>query len=92
MKVSQTILIGLAYALAWNLAALRQNDLAAAQSRDDRTTTGEFIVDPPTLINLGFEWFIQCDDNRNAAVAVAYRKPGTAQWTTALPLLRLCTE
>jgi hypothetical protein len=21
-------------------------------------TAGEFVVDPPTLINLGFEWFI----------------------------------
>ena len=24
-------------------------------------TPGEFVVDPPTLINLGFEWFIQGD-------------------------------
>ena len=35
------------------------------------TRTGEFIVDPPTLINLGFEWFIDGDDNRNAAVDVS---------------------
>ena len=26
----------------------------------------EFLIDPPTLINLGFEWFIQGDENRNA--------------------------
>ena len=92
MKASQTILIGLACALAWPIAELRQNDLVVAQSRDDRTTTGEFIVDPPTLINLGFEWFIQGDDNRNASVAVAYRKPGAAQWASGLPLLRLQGE
>ena len=30
------------------------------------TKAGEFVVDPPTLINLGFEWFIDGDDNRNA--------------------------
>ena len=92
MKASQTILIGLACALAWPIAELRQNDLVVAQSRDDRTTTGEFIVDPPTLINLGFEWFIQGDDNRNASVAVAYRKQGAAQWASGLPLLRLQGE
>ena len=35
-----------------------------------RVTPGEFIVDPPTLINLGFEWFVDGDDNRNATVQV----------------------
>ncbi len=40
------------------------------------TRPGEFVVDPPTLINLGFEWFIDGDDNRNATVAVSYRKAG----------------
>ena len=39
-------------------------------------TAGEFVVDPPTLINLGFEWFIDGDDNRNASVDVSYRKQG----------------
>src|SRR5437868_3451782 len=53
---------------------------------------GEFIVDPPTLINLGFEWMIEGDDNRNASVAVTYRKKGETQWHQALPLLRLQNE
>ncbi|HVQ17340.1 MAG TPA: hypothetical protein VMS40_27240, partial [Vicinamibacterales bacterium] len=53
---------------------------------------GEFVIDPPTLINLGFEWFIQGDDNRNASVAVSYRKQGANQWITAMPLLRLQGE
>ena len=55
-------------------------------------TAGEFLVDPPTLINLGFEWFIQGDDNRNASVDVSYRKQGAADWKQALPMLRLQGE
>ena len=31
---------------------------------------GEFVVEPPTLICLGFEWEIIGDDNRNATVEV----------------------
>jgi hypothetical protein len=53
---------------------------------------GEFIVEPPTLINLGFEWFIDGDDNRNASVDVSYRKAGEREWKRALPLLRLQGE
>jgi hypothetical protein len=53
---------------------------------------GELVIEPPTLINLGFEWFIQGDLNRNAAVEVSYRKSGTTAWAAALPLLRLQGE
>ena len=49
---------------------------------------GEFIVEPSTLICLGFEWDITGDDNRNAAVDVQYRAVGETAWNTALPLLR----
>ena len=35
---------------------------------------GELVIEPPTLINLGFEWLIQGDDNRNASVAVSFRR------------------
>ena len=56
------------------------------------TTPGELLVDPPTLQNLGFEWFIEGDANRNASVAVAYREQGTQQWKDALPLLRIGGE
>lgn len=52
----------------------------------------EFLIDPPTLINLGFEWFIQGDDNRNASVSVTYRKKGETAWKDALPMLRLKEE
>jgi hypothetical protein len=41
----------------------------------------QFIVDPPTLENLGFRWYIEGDSNRNASVAVEFRKKGQAQWS-----------
>jgi hypothetical protein len=44
---------------------------------------GEFVIDHPTLINLGFEWLIQGDDNRNAKVDV--RKRGESQCRAAAP-------
>src|SRR6478752_1550720 len=66
--------------------------VVTAASAAGAVTAGEFIVDPPTLINLGFEWFVQGDDNRNASVAVSYRKQGTTDWKPALPMLRLQGE
>ena len=58
----------------------------------DRVTSGEFIIEPPTLISLGFEWQIQGDDNRNAAVSVFYRRKGETPWREGLPLLRIGGE
>jgi hypothetical protein len=54
--------------------------------------SGEFIVEPPTLINLGFEWHITGDSNRNASVEVLYRATGADKWKKALPLLRMGGE
>jgi len=64
----------------------------AAPADVNAVTAGDFLIDPPTLINLGFEWFIQGDENRNAAVTVSYRKKGESVWKDALPLLRLKGE
>src|SRR5579871_1652736 len=64
---------------------------AAAES-GAKVKPGELIIDPPTLINLGFEWLIQGDDNHNAQVEVSYRKQGENQWKRGLPLLRLNGE
>ena len=58
----------------------------------NKVKPGEFVVGDPTLICLGFEWSIDGDDNRNAAVEVRYRKKGTTAWREALPLLRLQNE
>ena len=63
-----------------------------AASAPDAVTAGEFIIDPPTLINLGFEWFVDGDENRNASVEVSYRKQGATEWKTGLPMLRLKGE
>src|SRR3954468_24868433 len=65
---------------------------AGAAVSGDKVKPGEFIVDHPTLINLGFEWLIQGDDNRNAQVNVSFRKRGEAPWRAGLPLLRLQGE
>jgi hypothetical protein len=58
----------------------------------DVVITGELVIEPATLINLGFEWFIQGDANRNASVDVAFRTQGSQSWQPALPLLRLQGE
>jgi hypothetical protein len=59
---------------------------------ENRTSPGELVIDPPTLINLGFEWMIEGDDNRSAKVEVSYRRQGETQWKQGLPLLRLQGE
>jgi hypothetical protein len=55
-------------------------------------TPGELVVENPTLINLGFEWLIEGDDNRNASVAVSYRRVGATAWSEGMPLLRVHGE
>ena len=73
-------------------ASLGQRDAVAlaqpADAAQNGVVTGELVIEPPTLIDLGFEWLIQGDDNRNAAVQVSYRKPGEAAWRPAPPRAR----
>ena len=75
-------------------AAPAQGARGAGQAAQNPNSVSavEFVIDPPTLINLGFEWFIQGDENRNASVAVSYRKKGETAWKPALPMLRLKGE
>ncbi|MFL6450871.1 MAG: hypothetical protein ACJ746_24800 [Bryobacteraceae bacterium] len=56
------------------------------------TKSGRFFVEHPTLLNLGFEWALEGDANRNATVEVRFRKVGTEAWRPALPLLRIGGE
>ncbi len=56
------------------------------------TTAGKFVVEHPTLLNLGFEWAISGDANRNATVTVDFRAVGDTAWRPALPLLRMGGE
>ena len=56
------------------------------------TIAGAFVVEHPTLENLGFAWGITGDDNRNAEVAVQFRAVGDPAWRPAMPLLRIGGE
>jgi hypothetical protein len=58
----------------------------------NKIKAGELICDLPTLENLGFRWYIEGDSNRNASVAVSYRKKGEKKWRKALPMLRVQNE
>jgi len=60
--------------------------------RTNKIIPKRFIIDPPTIENLGFRWYIEGDSNRNASVAVVFRKKGRTQWKNALPMLRVHHE
>jgi hypothetical protein len=64
----------------------------ARAASENKVTSGEFFVEPSTLISLGFEWYIEGDDNRNATVEVSYRKEGNKAWERGLPLFRIHRE
>lgn len=66
--------------------------MGSTMHADNGVMPGRFVVEPPTLICLGFEWYISGDDNRNATVEVRYRKVGANEWFDALPLLRIGGE
>ncbi len=76
----------------WDFDHEAVNGFKKEPQRDD-VVPGEFLIDPPTLRNLGFRWYIGGDSNRNAAVEVAHRKAGGgAAWREALPMLRVHHE
>ena len=52
---------------------------------ENGTEAGKFVVEHPTLLNLGFEWAIRGDENRNATVDVEFRASGEAVWRKGLP-------
>jgi hypothetical protein len=74
-----------------HVAATAGPPLRVAQDANG-VAAGVFVVEPPTLICLGFEWDISGDANRNAAVDVSYRRSGQAGWTQGMPLLRMGGE
>ena len=65
---------------------------ALATDVENGTQVGKFVVEHPTLLNLGFEWQIQGDANRNATVVVQFRKMNDPEWRQALPLVRIGGE
>jgi hypothetical protein len=64
----------------------------SAQSPGLVAQPGSVTVEPPTTGALGVEWRIQGDDNRNASVALAWRRTGETTWRDGLPLMRLQGE
>lgn len=64
----------------------------ALTAQPNAVTPGKLHVEHPTLLNLGFEWPIEGDANRNASVTVRFRKTGATTWRQALPLLRMGGE
>lgn len=75
-----------------SLAAAAPPVFAQAASGQLQAMPGELVVEPPTLENLGFEWFIRGDENRNASVEVSYRQQGSSEWSTGLPMMRIGDE
>jgi hypothetical protein len=92
MKVRIILSVALTMTLILAVGGYVTPSMVSAASPADAVTAGEFLIDPPTLINLGFEWFVQGDDNHNATVEVSYRRQGAGEWKQALPMLRLQGE
>lgn len=74
------------------LILLAATSIAQNSSAQNAVTAGRFITEPATLQNLGFEWYISGDSNRNAVVDVQYRQLGSTKWMKAMPLLRMGDE
>lgn len=89
----RTLALGMA---VLTTASYLATDTTSGQARAalpaSAVTPGELIVAPPTLLSLGFDWWIDGDENRTARVDVSFRRKGSADWRTALPLLRLQNE
>jgi len=66
--------------------------LVSGVDAPNSTRARQFVIERPTLNNLGFEWSISGDANRNATVAVQFRRVGDEAWRKALPLLRIGGE
>jgi hypothetical protein len=78
--------------LTFTLTAILLAFCSSTLRGQDATTSGRFHVEHPTLLNLGFEWSIEGDDNRNATVSVQFRRVGDEGWQEALPLVRIGGE
>lgn len=80
------------YNLCFVFLAVLFSALDDSTSEADQVIPGEFIVEPSTLICLGFEWYIEGDENINAVVQVQYRTTGSKEWKDYIPLLRIPSE
>src|SRR5512139_3327077 len=91
MKTRRNLLmIRLAFLFLFSLFSFGASTLFA--ENPNMVKPGEFVIEPSTLISLGFEWYIEGDQNQNATVEVWYRKKEDTAWKQGLPLLRLNHE
>ena len=90
MRMKKCLFIIISFVLLW--LAFLSNYGNCNTFEANKIKPGEFVIEPPTLIALGFEWYVKGDDNHNASVNVSYRKKGASTWNDALPLLRLNGE
>jgi hypothetical protein len=74
------------------LSVLALFSIPAQAATVNKVMAGELVTDPPTLINLSFEWLIEGDGNRNAKVELSYCRKGETPWKSGMPLLRLSGE
>ena len=74
------------------LASLTVLSFGVILAQSNGTEIGKFTVWHPTLLNLGFEWSIIGDENRNAIVEVQFRTVGENKWRDAMPLVRFGSE
>jgi len=51
--------------------------LTRGAAADNAVKPGDFVIERPTLLSLGFEWKISGDENRNAVVKFTYLKTGS---------------
>ncbi len=65
---------------------------ASVTRAGDTLTPGELVVEPPTLICLGFEWYFQGDDDGDAVCDIQFRRAGEGEWRRGMPLLRVPGE
>ena len=67
-RAGQLVRIGVLSVLVIVTSRVEHDTVVLAQRGNalgNAVSTGELLIEPPTLINLGFEWFIQGDDSRS---------------------------
>ena len=77
MKTKNNLLIAIALVSLFLLGIVGFEASTVFAENPNMAKPGKFVIEPPTLINLGFEWYIEGDDNRDATVDVWYRKKGS---------------
>ena len=65
-------MISLIFLFLLGLSSFGATTLFAADQ--NKVKPGKFVIEHPTLICLGFEWYIEGDDNHDATVVGFYAK------------------